>query len=120
MKLGTIVENKLTAQQGVVVRDTWNCCLPTEVPVVYFGTNTFLGTEINDLEEVGVYDVKPDLHKCGAGKDDDCCIFLTAGPKGPCCERFSSLRDTLIMKKMNAKRNPIEAYPECMNQGTTP
>lgn len=62
----------------------------------------------------------PDFKKCGGGKGADCCIFLTVGEDGFCCERFSSLRGLLISKipTMTAKRNPpVEiSYPECMNQ----
>jgi len=57
---------------------------------------------------------KPDPIKCGAGRGEECCIFLTAGSKGFECERFGSLRDMLISRTMNAKRNPEEPYPQCM------
>ena len=114
MKQGALVRHKPTGKEGVVVDDTWSCCSPDETPVVFWGVTSFLGTPTDELEEIGEYDATPDMHKCGAGRGADCCIFLTMGPGGPCCERFSSMRNTLIFKKMSAKRDPPEPFPECM------
>ena len=63
---------------------------------------------------VGQENARPIPRKCGAGKGADCCVFLTCGADGFSCERFSSMRDTLLFKTMNAKRNPSEPYPNCM------
>ena len=111
----TIVRRKSNGALGVVVQDRFNCCTPSEVPIVYHGTTLFLGTEIDDLEEVGPENAVADFRKCGAGQGAECCVFLTGGAKGADCERFGTFRDTLLFKSnMNAKRNPAEPYPECM------
>ncbi len=115
MKTQTRVRRKSNGQLGVVVNDNFNCCSPTEVPVVYDDTTSFLGTDRADLEDLGPENAVADFHRCGAGKEAECCRFLTAGVEGACCERFSSLRDSLIFKEdMNAQRNPSEPYPKCM------
>lgn len=116
--LGTKVKNMETGQIGVAVRDLYGCCTTDEVPVVYEGELGFLGTDHVLLENLGPENAIADLQKCGAGKGADCCIFLTAGAGGACCERFSSLRDSLICKDMTAKRQPTELWPDCMNQDT--
>lgn len=114
MKTQTRVRRKSDGRLGVVVNDNFDCCLITEVPVVYDGSTSFLGTDHTDLEDLGPENAIADLLRCGAGKGTECCIFLTVGVEGACCKRFSSLRDTLIVKDMNAQRNPPEPYPECM------
>ena len=102
---------------GTVCPDLMFCCLPEEAPVVYDGTDTFLGTLESELTVLGPEDVKPDVHKGGAGKGPGCCMFLTVGPGGFNCERFSDLRHAIVFRKdMNAKRHPTEPYPLCMNQ----
>lgn len=116
MKTGTIVKNTETGQLGIVVQDSFGCCTPNELAVVYEGTTSFLGTDTGVLKEIGTYDATPDYERCGAGKGAACCIFLAVGVGGFCCERFSGLRDDLIFRDMKAKRNPPEPYPECMNQ----
>lgn len=114
--LGTKVRNTETGKHGVVVDDIMNCCSSDETPVVYEGETGFLGTDTNNLEDLGPENAQADLHKCGAGKGADCCIFLTGNADGPHCERFSSFRNHLIFKTMRAKRHPAEPWPECMNQ----
>ena len=116
MKQGTIVEHTESGRRGVVVNDAFGVCSPEEIGVVYYGTTYSDGTQQELLRQVGTYEAVPDLKACGAGKGDDCCIFLTVGPEGPCCERFSSLRNSLIFKTMRAKREPPEPYPDCMDQ----
>lgn len=117
MKPGTIVKDK-NGRQGVVTPDLpgmMNCNGPGEISVEYEGDAFVQGTQIDDLVEVGPENPVPDLHECGAGQGADCCLFLTAGAAGPCCERHTSLRWTLIFKTgMTAARHPTEAYPDCM------
>ncbi len=120
METGTIVEHKTTGRQGVVVNDNFAACTPEETPVVFWGTTYFEGTPTSELDPLGEYQATPNLHKCGAGRKAECCIFLTMGPNGVCCERFSSMRDTLIFKVMSAERNPPEPFPDCMIFPTTP
>jgi len=115
MEQGTLVRHKLTSKEGVVISDPWGCCCsPDDTMVVYWGTTYGLRTQTDELEEIGEYDATPDLHKCGAGRGADCCIFLVVGPGGPSCERFGSMRYTLLFKTMSAKRHPSEPFPECM------
>lgn len=116
MDARTKVINKETGQRGVVVSDPWGCCLHNEVPVVWEGDTGFLGTFEDSLTIIGPENAKPVAKKCGAGSSE-CCIFLTCGAGGFCCERFGSLRYALIGKEMNAKRHPTEMWPDCMNQG---
>lgn len=113
MKTGTRVMNK-EGQMGHVINDSFRCCGDNEVLVVYDGTNTGLGTDEGSLEEVEQAILIPDIEKCGGGRGKECCIFLTMSGDGPCCEKFTPLRDSLIFKTMSAKRNPIEPYPKCM------
>ena len=115
MNVQTVVRRKSDGATGVVVNDNFGCCLPSEVPVVYHGTTSFLGTEVSDLEEVGPENAAADFRKCGAGQGAECCRFLVGGAGGAECARFSSMRDRIIFKSdMNAKRDPSEPYPECM------
>jgi len=114
MKVGTAVLNKETGIKGHVIIDSFRCCLDKEELVVYENTNCGLGTNRNLLEVITEEPHIPDIEKCGAGKGEECCIFITVSGKGFMCERFSELRDSLIFKTMNAKRDPIEPYPECM------
>lgn len=114
MEQGTLVRHNLTGKEGVVVSDPFGCCTSDETPVVFWGVTSFFGTQTDELEEIGKYEATPDMHKCGAGRGADCCIFLTMGPNGPCCERFGSMRCTLIFRTMAAKRDPATPFPECM------
>ena len=114
MKTGTRVKNRVDGQMGYVIVDSFRCCSDEEDLVVYDGSKIGFGTDKKILEEVEWIMPIPDLFKCGGGKKEDCCIFLTLSGDGPCCERFTSLRDSLIFKTMSAKRNPVEPYPECM------
>ncbi len=114
--LGTKIRNKKNNKIGVVVSDIMSCCDETEVPIEYEGTSTFQGTDISIIEDLGLVNPQPNFSACGAGKMENCCIFLTVGPQGISCERFSSLRNSLMFKTMSAKRQPTEAYPNCKNQ----
>lgn len=105
-----------SGRRGVTVPDMpgmMSCCSPEETPVVWSGEKSFFGMLTSRLSIVGPEDAKADLKKCGAGQGTECCIFLTMGSKGPCCERHSDMRTSLIFKTMNAKREPIETYPDC-------
>lgn len=114
MEIGTRVLNKKNGKAGYVINDSFGCCSDGETLVVYEGTTYGLGTDTELLEETMQIPQIPDHIKCGAGKGEDCCIFLTISGQGFKCERFTSLRDSLIFKTMNAKRNPEEPYPDCM------
>ena len=113
MKTGMRVEHK-DGRLGMVVQDIMNCCAADEVPIVFDGVAHFEGINEDNLTALGVPKHKPDPKKCGVGKGADCCIFLTAGADGFACEKFGSLRNTLIIKTMTAKRDPVEYYPDCM------
>ena len=108
------VRSKETGEMGFVINDSFGCCSPNEDLVVYDGTNTGWGTDQRLLEVVEFEKPIPDPVKCGAGKGAECCIFITAGPTGFECERFTGLRDSLIFKTMRAERDPKEPYPLCM------
>lgn len=117
MDLGTKIRNIDTDSIGVVVSDIANCCEHDEIPIEYEGDNYFTGTDVNKLESLGPLNPEAEFKGCGGGKREKCCKFLTAGPNGLDCERFSSLRNTLIFKNgMSAQRQPSEPYPECKNQ----
>jgi len=114
MKIGTIVE--YNGRRGVVVNDFMSCCTTDETPVVFYGDDGFNGTPTAELKIIGPENPIPDLAKCGAGQEAKCCIFLTMGPKGTCCERHSDLRYSLIFKQdMSAKRQPVKPFPECQD-----
>jgi len=115
MEIGTRVKNTETGKMGVVVSDPYGCCADFEVPIVYDGETSFSGTDKKILEDLGPEDAKPDMKKCGAGRQEECCIFLTMGGNGWECQRHGSLRNTLIFQKskMTAKREPSEPYPKC-------
>jgi hypothetical protein len=92
-----------------------SCCLPSETPVVYDNAQGFSGTETSNLRIIGPENAVAEPAKCGAGLGAECCIFLTAGKDGFCCERYGDLRFTLIFKKsdMTAKREPLAPFPQC-------
>lgn len=102
-------------RRGVTCSDFMNCCSPDETPVVFDGESAFIGVLTTQLVVIGPEHAVPDPKRCGAGQQAQCCIFLTVGPTGFECERFSSLRHTLIFKKstMSAKREPVILYPGC-------
>jgi len=114
MKTGTRVLNTESGKIGHVINDSFRCCGDNETLIVYEGTSCGFGTDQSLLEETEQIEHIPDLEKCGAGRGGECCIFLTVSGDGPCCERFTSLRDNLIFKTMTAKRDPPEPYPLCM------
>lgn len=108
-------------RRGVTAPDFMSCCLPIETPVIWSGESAFEGTDTDTLTVIGPEDAKADFHKCGAGREAQCCKFLTGGPLGACCERFSGLRYTLIFKSgMSAQREPIEPYPACQKFPSKP
>lgn len=100
--------------KGVTVDDMAGCCSPEQTPVVYDGETSFEGVLTEELHIIGPENPVADLVKCGAGSSK-CCIFLTAGPQGMCCERHSDLRYTLIFKTMAAKRHPKKLFPACQD-----
>lgn len=111
MKTGTLVQ--CGDAVGVVISDSFGCCSPDETMVVFDGTDYGCGTETTSLKDIGRYEAKPEPVKCGAGRGADACIYLTCGAKGFECERFGSMRNTLIFRNMNAKRQPTNRWPEC-------
>lgn len=117
MKAGTKVKNKTIGDVGYVVNDfvgIMSVCFDGEALVVYEGTTYGTATKEEDLEIIGTYEATPNYLKCGAGMGAECCIFLTLGTGGFQCERFSDMRDTLLFRTMNSKRNPPEPFPDCM------
>lgn len=89
-----------------------------EVSVVYDGDSVAIGTDWNKLEIVGPENAVADLQKCGAGKGEECCIFLVIdGPRGCRCQRFGEMRWSLLFKTINAKRNPKELFSRCQLSG---
>lgn len=111
-----IVKNKETGGVGVTCDDLpglLNCNGPDEISVVYDGTIIASGTDYRVLEIIGQENAIADLHKCGAGKGEECCIFLTFDPNGIKCQRFGDLRWSLVFLKMNSKRCPKEPFPRC-------
>ncbi len=60
-----------------------------------------------------------DFVACGAGTAR-CCIFLGMGAGGAQCLRPTGLRTLLLDRHaagtMNAKRNPIAAFPDCQTE----
>ena len=112
----TVVKIKDGGQIGAVCPDLpgpLSCNGPEEVSVVYEGDNVAIGTDWHRLEIIGPEKAKADLLKCGAGRGEDACIFLTVGSNGAECQRFESMRWNLIFQTMKAKRNPVSLYPKC-------
>jgi len=114
MKIGSRVKNIETNGEGWVIADSFGCCDESEELIVWDGTNTGFGTDRKLLKEIESPEIIAIPEKCGAGRESECCIFLTAGSSGFNCDRLTSLRDSLIFRTMSAKRNPTESYPECM------
>ena len=115
MKTGTLVRNTDTGIIGVVVDDSFGCCSKEEVPVVYEGVTYSSGTPLENLEDLGPENARADLKKCGAGQEEKCCIFLAIGKNGVECQRFGSLRISIILRKESttAKREPTQLFPNC-------
>ncbi len=115
IQTGTVVRNHESGVKGVVIDDPFEVCGPNEVPVVYEGTTLYGGTDVEKLELIGPENAQADFVKCGAGRGEEACIFLTIGPEGPECQRFGSLRNALIARKesMTAQREPSQLYPAC-------
>ncbi len=114
IRQGTLVRRKDDDKLGVAVNDPFGVCSDDEVPVVYEGDTAFIGTDESKLEDLGPENAVADLKKCGAGQGDKCCKFLVVGSDGPECQRFGSLRYTLMFNnKMTAQREPHELFPTC-------
>lgn len=94
------------------------CCTPNETPVVWDGEGGFSGTQTDLLTVIGPENAIGDPKKCGAGRGEECCIFLTCGPDGFCCDRFGDLRYSIIFKasRFTAKREPTAMFPQCQIQ----
>ena len=110
---GTIVLTP-SKKRGVVISDNFGCCHESETMVVLESTDYGQGIPTLDLEPIGTYVASPDPKRCGASLGKKCCIYLTAGAQGFVCERFGSLRDTLIFRTMEAKRRPGGLFPLCL------
>lgn len=56
-----------------------------------------------------------DFDRCGGGRGAECCIWLTVGRDGYCCERFGPLHTMIIgrSKTWSAKRKPVQPFPDC-------
>ena len=112
------VKNTKTNMVGTTCPDMSGmlaCNGPGEVSVVYDGDGYANGTQETVLEVIGPENAVPLAEKCGAGKGEECCIFLVMGAKGFECERFGSLRWDLMFRSrsMSAKREPKEPFPHC-------
>lgn len=110
-----IVVNLEGDKRGVTTVDFMSCCHPDETPVVWEGNGFSTGTWTNQLKVIGPEKAVGDPDRCGAGRGEQCCIFLICGAQGFECARFSSMRVPLIFRrdKMTAKRQPTESYPNC-------
>lgn len=116
MELGTIVRNRETGEVGVVAQDILSCCGPDQEPVVYDGSDAFLGTNRDELELIGTYDKRiDDPKRCGAGLGEYACIYASFEGGDTVCQRFSPLRNTLIFRTMTASARPAHLKPECQN-----
>lgn len=108
------VKRKSDGREGVIKVDGMGLTTPDEVMVVYHGDLDYTLKLVEDLEDLGSVDIQPDLRKCGAGKGAECCRWLTVGPEGPDCERYSEAREYLRGRNdMVASRLPTEPYPDC-------
>jgi hypothetical protein len=117
MEVGTIVRNKNNDYVGVVALDVMACCSASEEPVVYDGTDAFIGTDRSDLEEIGTYDPEvADPEKCGAGHGEKTCRYLTFSEDGFTCGRFSVLRNAIIGSSTEAQGVPKSLYPVCQEE----
>ena len=116
----TRVRVRSTGQTGTVCPDLQGMLTdsPDGVPVVIDGMGTSQEASPSDLDDLGPENAVAD-EACGRGKGADCCIFMVFGPDGFQCERFGSMRWTLIFKKaeMASQREPIAAYPDCKVDG---
>ncbi len=114
MEPQTVVKKIKTGEVGVVVSDHFGVCTSNETLVVFDGDTFAIGTSTDKLEVVGPEKAVADFKRCGGGKGKECCMFLAADAGGFCCERFGSLRYSIIFKDgMTAQRHPARLYPEC-------
>lgn len=114
IKEGNLVKHKETGEIGVVIDDSFGCCLANEIMVVYEGTNYGHGTDEILLEDLGPEKAVADLEKCGGGQGEEACIFLAVGGDGCLCLRFTHSRDRILFQPgMNAKRHPTAMFPQC-------
>lgn len=115
-KPGTLVHDT-DARLGVVVDDPMGICADDEIPVVFEGVEFYIRVSVFGVFVVGPEQAVADFRECGGGKEEECCIFLVAGPGGLECARFSSLRWHLIARAVagdfSAQRRPVEMYPRC-------
>jgi len=104
---------------GVICADLpgmMNCNEPDQVSVVFEDETIVQGRNWETLSIIGKENAEigmNEVEKCGAGTGESCCIFLTFESGEPKCERYGSIRTTLIMTPMRAKRHPTGLYPAC-------
>lgn len=113
----TRVRVKSTGEEGVVCPDLQGMLTdtPDGVPVIMDGLGTSQEVSAGDLESLGPEGAVSD-ETCGHGKGAECCIFSTfGGQEGFQCQRYGSLRWSLIFNKKNmtSQREPTEPYPNC-------
>jgi len=115
IKPRTIVKNKKTKIKGVVIEDSYGICGLSTALVIYENTNWPVETDVKNLKVIGLENAKADFKKCGRGKGKEACIFLFFDGKRFECQRFGPMRDAILAlkKKMTAKREPLELYPNC-------
>ena len=117
IKLGVVVKHIETGKKGVI--STGGHYFPGEgVAVVYEGNTSFVMTTEDRLEVLREENAIPNIHKCGAGRGAECCIFLLVGGDGIECSRFAKERDAVIAMfnkpGHSAARHPTQMYPACM------
>jgi hypothetical protein len=111
-----LVRNLVDGRTGVTVPDHWRDCKPSESVVHWHGESVVeAGVLDSDLELVGPESPVANAAACGAGRGRDCCIFLTVGIHGLECDRHTTLRADILIRKpgMSAQRQPDEAFPAC-------
>lgn len=113
----TRVRVKSTGELGVICPDLQGMLTDTldGVPVVMDGMGTTQEVSMGDLESLGPEGAVCD-DECGIGQGAKCCIFVSFGaPDGFQCQRYGSLRWSLMFRKdkMTSQREPTEPYPNC-------
>jgi len=63
---------------------------------------------------VSEHEDQADFKRCGVGRGAECCAYLVAAGSGAECGRVG-MKTTIdgLVHRMNAKRQPVEAWPDC-------
>jgi hypothetical protein len=101
---------------GFVAQDVLNAAYPG-VPVVFEGTDQFVGVREDRLKKVGRYDsIVEDPESCGWGMGAAACRYLTMTAEGYECARFSDKRNLIIFSRMTAQAYPTKFKPDCQEE----